>query len=404
MKTTALLLAIQAATATPSTLVFSNDQQADTVLLSVDHDNLQLTCGSGTVSNLCEIAAMKADVATALGKIDVLETTVANHTSRLMSLETAAQVPACGAASDAWITAFVSANGVVNQQTTSSIATTPIFEMRATMGDGTTRTITPLPGLNTLQAMYDMAWAPTGFETDQYKNVGSAGSDMFFLGNDHDIGAYGCSATCSGSQTSWAGTPNGLFTFKSAGGGNWGDYGSCCNNGAEVPQIPVKLEIKAACSSAPVVLTCSWLTAFDSTNGVVDQITNSAIAAAPFTELRATLDDGTTRTITPNAGLTTLQAIYDAAWAPTGFETDQYKNVGSAGSDMFFLGNDHDIGAYGCSATCSGSQTSWAGTPNGLFTFKSAGGGNWGDYGSCCNNGAEVPQVPVKLEIKTTGC
>ena len=133
-----------------------------------------------------------------------------------------------------------------------------------------------------------------------------------------------------------------------------------------------------------------------------------AVAAKTFTEMRVTMVGGATRIVHPVSGIYSLDKVFQKTWSSTGSETDQYKLIGHAGNDEFLVVNDHDIGIDGCGASsCSGRQTSYPGTPFGLFTFKKTGGDNWGDYGTCCNAGgssnsqfkARVAQVPVKLEI-----
>lgn len=57
-----------------------------------------------------------------------------------------------------------------------------------------------------------------------------------------------------------------------------------------------------------------------------------------------------------------------------------------------------------CGTSCSGRQTTYWGTPNGLFAFKANRTGHWGDYGTCCNsnNGAEdAAHVPTMIEVNT---
>lgn len=68
---------------------------------------------------------------------------------------------------------------------------------------------------------------------------------------------------CKGRQTTYAGTPKGLFSFRAQefnpdNKGNPFDYGSCCNGGHKnALQIPVKLELR--------LVNPKWFTLFDNT-------------------------------------------------------------------------------------------------------------------------------------------
>ena len=156
---------------------------------------------------------------------------------------------------------------------------------------------------------------------------------------------------------------------------------------------------------APTPAPCGWETAFYNTNGIADMRVDPEIAQHSFSKMRVTMGNSAQRIVIPEAGLDTINKMFAKSFIPTGFETDTYKLVGHSGTDGFYLMNDHDIGAYGCSATCVGRQTSFYGTPKGLFAFAHQGSGNWGDYGTCCasNQGmtGNTKHVPVSMEINT---
>eukprot|EP00935_MAST-01C_sp_MAST-1C-sp1_P000047 g47.t1 len=335
-----------------------------------------------------------------------------------------------------WVEAFSNTDNV-NQLMPDYIVDAKISHLKLEMANGETREVRIHPSYNTLRDAFNAKWEKTRFlsEPDESKMLGApTGNDatQLWLLNDHDIGKGSapdtCTASCSGWQKSYWGTPNGLISFGHNKGsycdrnqaGCYGDQGTCCVEGY-YSTVPKKMWIKplnpAVCSFKPPA-ECKWQLAFDNRDGVVNQVMSSTKRNLNIDLMKFAMDDGSERMVRLNPAFRTLNDAYAASWKHNGFlsEPDQHKKLGIAtGNDrsQLWLLNDHDIGPGGasCGASCSGWQKSYAGTPDGLISFGHDQGhycskgqaGCYGDQGTCCVSGY-YGTVPAAMWIRPASC
>merc|ERR1719160_1163835 len=85
----------------------------------------------------------------------------------------------------------------------------------------------------------------------------------------------------------------------------------------------------------------------------------------------------------------TLEELFAEPWKTSSHEkSDRFKHVSVQGvhnrpSMTLWLTDDGDIAPYGAPIQCKGRQTSYSGTPFGMFTLGYSDGSNFVDAGSC---------------------
>eukprot|EP00163_Fabomonas_tropica_P023790 TRINITY_DN4123_c0_g2_i1.p1 TRINITY_DN4123_c0_g2~~TRINITY_DN4123_c0_g2_i1.p1 ORF type:complete len:1006 (+),score=367.47 TRINITY_DN4123_c0_g2_i1:84-3101(+) len=305
-----------------------------------------------------------------------------------------------------WFTVFDDTDSLeVRQTIPDDLFNVPVIEVRATNIDGDVYTAKLAPGLSSLSDVVSTTknpWKHTGHEEDNYRPFGAPTSKKtttLYVFDDHDItGSKG--VMCSGRQTAYKTTPNGIFSLALTNGANWADAGGC----TYVEGYPLirKLEIKALEKH----VAGEWTTVFDDTktNEVRQQIP-AVLRDERVMALRATDTKGKTHIMSLAAGQNTLGQIMDARtnpWREAGYETDRFRPVSvdtGRKSSSLFLVDDHDIsGTHDIG--CTGRQTNWKNTPGGVFTFGCSNDKTFADCGACDYTADNATPLIRKLEIR----
>jgi hypothetical protein len=134
----------------------------------------------------------------------------------------------------------------------------------------------------------------------------------------------------------------------------------------------------ALCGMAPA----EWVTVFDDTaytnGGAIYQTISAQNLALEIDQIRYWTLDGRDVTVSPAAGLTSLQDAFAQSWIGAGFETDRYKSLGSPTGDRtttLYITDDDDL-------VVGGRQIDYVNTPNGLITVGRINSAGFADAGS----------------------
>ena len=125
-----------------------------------------------------------------------------------------------------------------------------------------------------------------------------------------------------------------------------------------------------------------WITVFDDTaytnGGAIYQTISAQNLALEIDQIRYWTLDGRDVTVSPAAGLASLQDAFAQSWIATGFETERYKPLGAATGDhstTLYITDDDDI-------LGGGRQTNYVNTPSGLITVGYVNSSGFADGGS----------------------
>lgn len=132
------------------------------------------------------------------------------------------------------------------------------------------------------------------------------------------------------------------------------------------------------------VAQAEWVTVFDDTaytnGGAIYQTISAQNLTLEIDQIRYWTLDGRDVTVSPTAGLTSLQDAFAQSWIGAGFgtETDRYKSLGSPTGDRtttLYITDDDDL-------VIGGRQIDYVNTPNGLITVGGINSAGFADAGS----------------------